>query len=116
MLDLKKAKVTQPSSEKWEESSDHTPLLYKVRNANLKQGKLRISKEMLSNQRNSEEAGEFYRQESTGMTTKIKQADNRTAEGILKEVSRLIEKPWSRMVQRKPKNRSPHWNKRLDAK
>lgn len=58
--DIEQDTTSQPRDESWEGASDHTSILYEVRNANLKVGKRRVSKSMLHNMRNREEAGERY--------------------------------------------------------
>lgn len=51
-MDLERAEVSQPRDEKWDGASDHTPLMYKVKDVGIKWGKRRVAKTMLNNRRN----------------------------------------------------------------
>lgn len=61
LVDIEKENISQPRSEIWNGTSDHTPILYEVRNTNLKASRKRVSKTMLHNLRNVAEARESTR-------------------------------------------------------
>lgn len=48
-MDLHKAQVSHPSDDRWDDASDHTPVVYKVSDVNIKVGECRITKAMLNN-------------------------------------------------------------------
>lgn len=114
LLDLKKAVVTRPTDRRWDNSSDHTPILYKVKDINIKPGGCRISKSMLKNRNNIKEAGKHYRQYMPVLIERVRLTSAGSVEDIFKEVARSITEPWTDMAQMRPKNRSPHFNLRLD--
>lgn len=58
LLDLEEAHTSQPHEENWAGSSDHTQIVYTLRNTNLNAGKRRVSKTMLNNRKNRAEAQE----------------------------------------------------------
>lgn len=116
LVGLEAAEVTQPKDRVWNDSSDHTPILYTVKNVSIKVGKRRISKTMLCNQRNREEAGKWYREKTPELTKKVKAVGSEGAQAIYKEVTIFITEPWVRMTERKPATRSPHWNSGLQMR
>lgn len=61
LVDNEIAEEKQPDNGEWVESSDHTVILYKINEVNVRRGRMRISKTMLSNKRNKEEVSERYR-------------------------------------------------------
>lgn len=80
MLDWEQVGKTKSRSDIWSWSSDHTPLLYIVRNAKLIVDNRRVSKAMIHNLRNLEEAGEWYRRTIPPLLEIIKQVQNETAQ------------------------------------
>lgn len=60
-LDLEAEEVVQTRYRWWDDTSDHKYILYTVQEVNVKVGKCRVSKKMLGNRSNREEAGEWYR-------------------------------------------------------
>lgn len=107
-MDLERAQVQQPSDNKWNNWSDHTPIVYKVKDVNIKRVKIRVSKPMLTKMRNREEAGECYRENILELTKKVKHATEAELREIFKEIAGTITKPWKSMIDRRPEARSPH--------
>lgn len=110
LLDLEVAEVIQPKDRRLDDSSDHIPILYVVKNANIEVGKRIVSKTILSNKRNREEAGKWYRENIQELKRRVKEEGLEGAQVIFKEVARRITEPWVKMAERKPETRSPHWN------
>lgn len=75
----------------------------------------RTSKKMLNNVKNIEEAEEFYRQLIPEIIERVKTADETAVHGIFDKVAKILGEPWNRIVQRKPLERSPHWNSNLNC-
>lgn len=103
LLDKEAAEVVQPSSEKWDNSSDHTPILYLVRGVNTIHTKGRLSKTMLNNPKNQEEAGEVYRATLEPVIEGLKRANEADAKEHYETTRKAILKPWIDMVDRRPK-------------
>lgn len=99
LLDLEKSEVQKPSVSSRDESSDQTPLIYKVKDINIKLGKCKIYKSMANNQRNIDETGEWYSQDIPAVTEKVKRADTDSAQEVLQEVAKAITSPWKVMEQ-----------------
>lgn len=109
-MDLEKDVVTQPCDRRWDDSSDHTPLIYKIKSTNVNLGKVRISKDMLNNKNNMEVSGENYREHIPALIARVKQTKAATAEEVYKELARHIIKPWTKTAKRRPQTRSSHRN------
>lgn len=110
LLDIEAANVSQPKSPNWCGSSDHTPVLFTVNEANLKTSKRRVSKTMSNNTRNRLEASTKYQSCLPPLIERIKKADASNAQEIYAEISRTITDPWIAMVKRRPLAKKPHWN------
>lgn len=102
--------MIQPKDRGLDDSSDHIPILYVVKNANIEVGKRIVSKTILSNKRNREEAREWYRENIPELKRRVKEEGFEGAQVIFKEVARRITEPWVKMAERKPETRSPHLN------
>lgn len=74
LLYLDAAEADHPRDLRWDDTSDHTPILYTVKGTNIKIGKPRISKSMLNNSRNRDEAGEQYRESILNLAEKVRRS------------------------------------------
>lgn len=79
--------MTQPRIEYWDNTSDHTSLMYKMREVALRLERLRTSKTMLNNVKNIEEAGELYRQVIPKLIGLVKTADIAPTQAVFDEVA-----------------------------
>lgn len=108
--------VIQPKDRFWHDSPYHTPILYTVKDAGIKVGKGRASKTMLCNRRNTEEAGEWYREQITELMRTAREVGSKWAQEVFKEIARCITEPWVNMAERKPATRSANWNAGLQMR
>lgn len=108
LLDETKTQVSKPFNELCEDSSDHTAVLLKVKDSNVKTGRRRISKSMLNNTKIQEEVVERHRRYLPSLIEKIIQANETTASQTFKEITKAITDPCSDLVKRRPKFRSTH--------
>lgn len=79
-----------------------------MRNAKLEAGKRRVSTAMQHNQRNREEAGEWYRRTITPLIEILKQVQKETAQETYLRARREITDPLTEMVERKQSTRRPN--------
>lgn len=116
MLDKEVDEVTQPMSDKLDNTSDHTQILYVARSVLTRRSEGKVSKTTLNNPRNIEEAGDFYRTNLRDMIEEFKQANGANAESCYKEATEMILQPWKDIINRCPKVRKPHWTFALHMK
>lgn len=116
LLDLFKAKGSQPKDPHWGGASDHTPLVYDVTAANIRADKRHISKTMLNNKRNAEEAGERYRTELPRLIKEVRKSVKKDDSKIYNDVTKALLVPWNDIVKRKSSTKCSHWNASLHTK
>lgn len=90
--------------------------IVQIEGCKCKDGQIKISKTILNNSRNIEEAGEQYRQDLSAIIERVRETKADSAEETFKEVARSITRPWDKMAQRRPMTRIPHWNTSMELR
>lgn len=114
LLDNKGAVVSQLADEGWDNSSDHSPVPYELAAAEVKKGRKRITKEILANPRNKNEAAEHYGSPLPKLIAEIKESHPEEAQHMFEKVEESITQPWREMLKRSQLTRRPHWNIKLE--
>lgn len=114
LIDLNRVKPEQPDDREWVGSSDHTLIMYVIKDTKVMKARKRISKTTLAKKWNKEEVAECYSQTLGNLVDTIKSTKTELTQDAYECARKVIVEPWELIVRRRPNIRTPHWNFNLN--